>query len=74
MSNSEKLQHPQYADERFSTLVSIKTPRLTVVVGWMMMFLIGGAASFLAFTPWIQTTYGSGSVTALNPNGPAAGN
>ncbi len=56
-------QHIQH----FSTLASIRTPRLIRVVGWL---LFGGAAAAIAFlilTPWVQTTAGAGAVTALNP-------
>lgn len=52
----------------FSTLHSIKPPRVMIAVAWL---LIGGAvvaAAALAFTPWVQTASGTGAVTALNPN------
>lgn len=53
--------------QHFTTLASIRTPRLINVVGWL---LISGAVlsiAFLIFTPWVQTTAGAGKVTTLNP-------
>ncbi|MDH3977682.1 MAG: HlyD family efflux transporter periplasmic adaptor subunit [Gammaproteobacteria bacterium] len=60
--------HPKYSSDRFSALEAIKVPRLIVVAGWAMTFLMIGLGCFLIFTPWVQTTYGAGTVTALNPN------
>jgi len=54
--------------EHFRTLASIKVPRVMFVIGVMIVSGILGVALFLAFTPWVQTSYGVGSVTALNPN------
>ncbi len=54
--------------EKFKTLGSIRTPRLVTVVGWMLGISAIAAIAFLLFTPWVQTTAGNGSVTALNPN------
>jgi len=61
------MQHPKYTDEQFTTLASIKTPRFMVVAGWSVTLMLVGLSCFLAFTPWVQTTYGAGTVTALNP-------
>ncbi len=52
----------------FKTLASIKTPHLIRAVGLMLVFGVILASAFLAFTPWVQTTAGAGTVTALNPN------
>ena len=54
--------------KHFKTLGSIKTPRVARVIGWMVLFTTLSVALFLAFVPWVQTTYGVGTVTALNPN------
>ena len=62
------MQHPKYSPDRFTALESIKVPRVMVVAGWMITLLMIGLGFFLAFTPWVQTTYGAGTVTALNPN------
>ena len=52
----------------FHTLAEIRTPRLIRVVGWMLFATAAISISFLLFVPWVQTTAGSGVVTALNPN------
>ena len=54
--------------EKFTTLESIKTPRVSRVVGWMVVLTTLAIAAFLVFVPWVQTTYGVGTITALNPN------
>ncbi|MEM9705604.1 MAG: HlyD family efflux transporter periplasmic adaptor subunit [Pseudomonadota bacterium] len=56
-------QHIQY----FTTLSSIRTPKLIRVVGLSMALVTFASGSFLALTPWVQTTAGAGVVTALNP-------
>jgi len=55
-------------EKYFTTFASIKTPRPVVAVAWMIGFFFVSVASFLAFAPWVQTTYGAGTITALNPN------
>lgn len=55
-------------DACFTTLHGIRQPRIARVVGALIVGLVIFAASFLWFTPWVQTTTGAGSVTALNPN------
>lgn len=57
-------QHNHY----FKTLDSIRTPRMVMVIAWMLGVGAAAALAFLIFTPWVQTTAGAGSVTALNPN------
>lgn len=52
----------------FTTLNSIKTPNVSRIVAWMVTVCLLGIAAFLIFVPWVQTTYGVGTVTALNPN------
>ena len=54
--------------KHFRTLDSIRTPRLIRVVAWMLFVAAIGSTLFLAFTPWVQTTSGPGTLTALNPN------
>ena len=54
--------------EHFQTLHSIGVPRVSRVVAWMVLFTAMATAAFLVFVPWVQTTYGAGSVIALNPN------
>ncbi|MBI1392638.1 MAG: HlyD family efflux transporter periplasmic adaptor subunit [Alphaproteobacteria bacterium] len=52
---------------RFKTLASIRTPQLIRVIGWMLIVAATVAITFLTLAPWVQTTAGAGSVTALNP-------
>ncbi|MEM9170717.1 MAG: HlyD family efflux transporter periplasmic adaptor subunit [Pseudomonadota bacterium] len=54
--------------KHFTTLNEIRTPKLMRVVGAMVVFGLSATAIFLMLTPWVQTTAGPGSVTALNPN------
>ena len=56
------------SDPAFVTLHGIRKPRITHVIGWMIVLLTLFAGGFLYFTPWVQTTMGAGTVTALNPN------
>ncbi|MEE4185291.1 MAG: HlyD family efflux transporter periplasmic adaptor subunit [Gammaproteobacteria bacterium] len=50
------------------TLADQRIPRVMPAVAWILtVFLLAGGA-FLAFVPWVQTTMGFGTVTALNPN------
>lgn len=52
----------------FKTLSEIKTPALIKATGWMLCAAITISIVFLIFTPWVQTTAGGGTVTALSPN------
>ncbi|MEM8981704.1 MAG: HlyD family efflux transporter periplasmic adaptor subunit [Pseudomonadota bacterium] len=54
--------------DSFKTLNRIGIPRVARVVASMLVFAIVAFALFLYFVPWVQTTSGPGSVTALNPN------
>lgn len=58
---SEDLDH-------FRTLARQRPPRVTQAVGWMLGILVVSVTVFLILVPWVQTTSGFGSVTALNPN------
>lgn len=62
------MAHPDTHNEYFKTLAAQKMPRVMRVVGWMLGIALLGAIAFLLFVPWVQTTAGFGSVTALNPN------
>ncbi|MCQ8184026.1 efflux RND transporter periplasmic adaptor subunit [Parvularcula maris] len=57
-------QHLQY----FTTLQSIRMPRVMRVTGSMIALTLTAALVFLTFTPWVQTTVGAGTVTTLDPN------
>lgn len=52
----------------FKTLGAQKTPRVMRVVAWLVVISIAAAALFLSYVPWVQTSTGFGTVTALNPN------
>ncbi len=52
----------------FTTLQSIRTPRLMRAIGGLLGVAVVAVTAFLVFTPWVQTTAGAGVVTALNPN------
>mgnify|MGYP000220994441 FL=1 len=52
----------------FTTLQSIRKPRIMRAVGVILAFGVIAAIGFFVFVPWVQTTAGAGVVTALNPN------
>lgn len=52
----------------FSTLKSIRVPRIMRAVGWLLFLILLVGALFLYFVPWVQTTMGFGTVTSVNPN------
>lgn len=52
----------------FTTLASIRTPRIMRAVFIMILSAIVITVAFLIYVPWVQTTMGSGVVTTLNPN------
>ena len=54
--------------DHFKTLNEQRMPRVMRAVGWMLIIGMMVTAAFLVFVPWVQTTSGFGSVTALNPN------
>ena len=68
MARPQPMHDGNYQGGHFATLSSIHPPRIMRVVGWMLAILLVGLTVFLSFTPWIQTTHGAGTVTALNPN------
>ena len=55
-------------DDCFGTLHSIRQPRTARVVAVLIVGLTIFAGCFMYFTPWVQTSMGAGTVTALNPN------
>ena len=52
----------------FTTLASIKTPRVMRAVFYMLLAAIVIILAFLIYVPWVQTTSGRGVVTTLSPN------
>lgn len=61
MSHLERLQ------SHFTTMNSLRPPRIMMVVALLLSGAIIGSSAFAVFTPWVQTTSGAGRVTALNP-------
>ena len=61
---SQELPHA----DAFSTLGTIRLPRITRNVAWLLFITVAAICAFLVSVPWVQTTSGMGRVTALNPN------
>jgi multidrug efflux pump subunit AcrA (membrane-fusion protein) len=51
----------------FKTLASMRPPRVTVALAWMILFGIAVAVAIMVFVPWVQTAPGAGQVVALDP-------
>lgn len=51
----------------FSTLSTLRVPRATRALGWMIGIAIPLIAVFLFMVQWVQTAPGRGEVIALNP-------
>ncbi len=51
----------------FATLSTLRVPRLTRVLGWMIAVAVPVIVVFLFFVNWVQTAPGRGEVIALNP-------
>ncbi|NNC64905.1 MAG: hypothetical protein HKN84_08990, partial [Gammaproteobacteria bacterium] len=62
------MSYLDHHSEHFRTLGALRVPRVMRVVNAMLLMGFVGLAAFLVITPWIQTTHGTGTVTALNPN------
>ena len=54
--------------EHFKTLSAQRVPRVMSALAWIMALGLIGIGCFMTFVPWVQTTAGFGTVTALNPN------
>ena len=52
----------------FKTLESIQPPKVMRAVALMISIGLFAVTLFLIFMPWVQTTYGRGSIIALSPN------
>lgn len=52
----------------FTTLASIRVPRVMRVVFFMLLAAMVVTVAFLVYVPWVQTTSGRGVVTTLSPN------
>ncbi|MEO0346827.1 MAG: HlyD family efflux transporter periplasmic adaptor subunit [Pseudomonadota bacterium] len=54
--------------EHFKTLTAQRVPRVMAALAWIMALGLIAIGCFMTFVPWVQTTAGFGTVTALNPN------
>ena len=52
---------------QFPTLTSIRPPRATRVMAWLITIGIAIVAAILFLVPWVQTSAGVGQVAALDP-------
>ena len=62
------MAHLDHHREVFTTLASVRTPRLMRAIAAILIVGVSAVSAFMALTPWVQTTAGAGVVTALNPN------
>lgn len=60
------LQHEH--TELFKTLHAQRIPAVMSVIGWIVFLGLTAVVAFMIWVPWVQTTAGFGTVTALNPN------
>lgn len=51
-----------------ATLHELKVPRADRIITAVLLLLISFAATLLWLTPWVQTAYGDGTVSTLNPS------
>ena len=51
----------------FLTLASLRPPRVTVAIAWMLAVGIAATIFILFFVPWVQTAQGRGQVVSLDP-------
>ncbi len=58
------LRHP----DAFKTLSAIKAPSTTKVIALILSLMTILLTVFLIYAPWVQTSPGTGTVTALSPN------
>lgn len=61
-----RVDNPEYT-EKFYTLNSIKLPRPLKMSIYFVFLLIIITIIFLTFVPWVQTSTGFGTITALKP-------
>lgn len=51
----------------FKTFNNIELPEPLRLAAWLLVLAIMLSAAFLTFTPWVQTSGGTGTITALYP-------
>lgn len=52
----------------FTALAALRVPRVMRAIGWILVIGSLMLVAFLVYVPWVQTSAGQGTVTALNPN------
>ncbi len=52
---------------QFKTLASINAPRITRAIAMIVVAAIILTIAFIFYVPWVQTSYGTGKVIALDP-------
>ena len=57
-----------FQSKYFTTLDSIRIPSVMKSIARITVIGMILTVGFLVFMPWVQTSYGTGTVTALNPN------
>lgn len=57
-------ENPAY---QLPVLGSVRLPRISRTVGRMLLVFVLLVICFMSFTPWVQTAFGVGSITALDP-------
>ena len=62
------MQSVDLHQEHFKTLNRQRVPRVMPALAWIIGIGLTSLVLFMIFTPWVQTSAGSGTVTALNPN------
>ncbi|MCG8413346.1 MAG: hypothetical protein MI746_03910, partial [Pseudomonadales bacterium] len=50
-----------------TTLDALKVPRADRVITFLLLLLLVIAVAVLRITPWVQTAYGDGVVSTVNP-------
>ncbi|MGN7160518.1 efflux RND transporter periplasmic adaptor subunit [Sphingomonas sp. SAFR-052] len=58
---SDRLAH-------FTTLASLKPPKVGIVIAWLVFAGIAVTVAILFLVPWLQTAQGRGQVVALDPD------
>ncbi len=52
---------------QLKTLNELEAPKTGRLIAWLLVVFIGLSLAVLWFTPWVQTAYGAGIVSTMNP-------
>jgi RND family efflux transporter MFP subunit len=61
------MSRPPDHHTHFHTLASLRPPRVTVAIAWMLVVGIAATVFILFAVPWVQTAQGRGQVVSLDP-------